>query len=421
VDRPPSRSSPRGRQARPLLLHPRVHEQEARGHIERTQHRVPRRCAYPAARQQPVARLDPEPQAVLLQHPAERRVGGAAGEEVCDGFVLALPPLGVRDDGVDWEGGRGIRLRAPHSVERRVARPALDERAGAAALPAHDGRHEEPDAPRLQASDDVRREERAVQIEALDLYTLIADETQHLLDDAQLAVRTLDERQRDRHPPSGEDGVRGRVGVEPGGAGLRLPSHNLVFVLPWLPVVRDERVVDGDLQRASGEQARRLLREQPVRPLEERLKREAAEAVSDDALGRGELVLLAYPAGGCLPRRGQREHAGHVARRVLAMEPPAQQPRDPEHRRLGDPLRRDPSRAMVICPASACSPGALPGSVIPSSSHVCTNTGTGGMTPNPFQERNVGGRSRLRQRTTLRTTEIRSLPVSQGWCRAEST
>jgi homoserine acetyltransferase len=66
----------------------------------------------------------------------------------------------------------------------------------------------------------------------------------------------------------------------------------------------------------------------------------------------------------------------------------AQESEDPEHGRLDDLLGRDPSadvlEAMVICPASACSFGAPPGSAIPCLAHVCTNTGTGGMAPNRF-------------------------------------
>ena len=187
---------------------------------------------------------------------------------------------------------------------------------------------------------------------------------------SKLPVRALHERQCDGDPPPREDGVGGGIGMEPGGAGLRLSPHDFILLLLRLPMVRDERVVDGDLERTLREQAGCLLGEQSVRPLEQRPHGKAAEAVSDHALARSAFVLLAYPARGCLPRRGEREHARHVLRGVLALEPPAQEPQNPEHGHLDDLLGGDPfPGAMIICPTSTCSFGALRGSAIPSLRH----------------------------------------------------
>jgi len=385
VDRPSSWLPPGRGEVGPLLSHPRVHEQEACGHIEDPQLRVPRRGPYPAAGQQPIARLDAEPEPVLLLHPDERRMGRAAGIEIGDGLVLPLPTLGVSHDDMDGEGGDCLRPRALHRVQRRVARPALDECAGAVPRPAHYRWNEELDVPRLEVSDDVRGEERPVEVQALELDALTSDEADEFLDDFELPVRTPDERQRDGDPSAREDGVGGRVCVEPCGARLRLPPDGLVLLPLRFPVIRDERVVDGDPERAVREQAGRLLREKPVRPLAQGLHREVAKPVSDDAFRGGEFVLLADPARGCLPGRGEREDARHITVGVLSVEPLTQEPLDPEHGHLDDLLGGDPfPGAMVICPASTCSFGALRGSAIPSLAHVCTNTGTGGMAPNRF-------------------------------------
>ena len=269
-----------------------------------------------------------------------------------------------------------------------MALPPLGECAGAALLPAHYRGHEELDVPLLEASDDIGREEGSVQVEALDPDSLVADETEDLLEDLQPAICAPDEREGDGDPPSREDGVGGRIRVEPCGSTLGLSSDDFVLAPSRLSVVRDEGVVDGYLERASWEQTGCLLREQPVRPLEKRPQREVTEAVAHRALARSALVLLAYPAGGGFSGCCQREHAGDVLGRVLAVESLAQESEDPEHGYLDDLLGRDPSpgviEAMVICPASACSFGAPPGSAIPSLAHVCTNTGTGGMAPNRF-------------------------------------
>ena len=255
-----------------------------------------------------------------------------------------------------------------------MALPALDECAGALRLPAHYRRHEELDVPFLEVSYGIGCEERPVQIEAFDLDALVADETEDLLKDLQRAICAPHEREGDGDSPSREDGIRRRVCVEPCGSTFGRSSHDFVLALPRLSVVRDESVVDSYLERASWEQAASLLREQPVRPLEKRLEREVTEAVAHYAFGRSTLVLLAYPAGGGFSGCRQSEHAGDVIGGVFAMESPAEEPKDPEHRRLCDLLRGDPSpgvpRARVICPTSTCSLGALRGSAIPSLRHV---------------------------------------------------
>lgn len=110
----------------------------------------------------------------------------AGGIEAGDGFALPLPPL--------------------------------DECAGALPIPAHYRGHEELDVPRLEVSDDVGGEERPVEVEALEPDALALDEADEFLDDFELPVRTPDERQCDCHPSPREDGVGGRIGVEPGGA-----------------------------------------------------------------------------------------------------------------------------------------------------------------------------------------------------------
>lgn len=162
-------------------------------------------------------------------------------------------------------------------------------------------------------------------------------------------------------------------------------SSDLVFRFPGSPVVRDEGVVDSYLERAFGQQAGYLFGEQPVRLLEKRLQRKMPETVSHRALARGPLVLLAYPVGGGPSGGSQCEHAGYVVRRIHTAGSLAKQTEDPEHRCLDDFLGSDPCprvlTARVVCPTSTCSLGALRGSVIPSTVHVCTNTGTGGMIP----------------------------------------
>ena len=90
-----SRSSSLRGQAVPLLPDPRVHEQEARGHIHGPQLRILRGCADPALRHEPVARFDLEPQAVLLEHAVQGRVLRAAGKQVCDGPDTGPTPAAI--------------------------------------------------------------------------------------------------------------------------------------------------------------------------------------------------------------------------------------------------------------------------------------------------------------------------------------
>ena len=317
-------SSPLGRQPPPFLLDPCVHEQEARGHIHLPQLRVIRGRTNPALRHEPVARLYPEPEAVLLEHAVRGRVLRAAGEQVCDGLVLALSSLGVCGDCVDREDDHALGLLAPPGIQRRVALPALHQDAGPAAHASDNRGHGEAAPPQLEVLDDIDREEHPAQVEALDVYALAGDEADDLVEDLQLAVRAPHERKGDGHPPSRDDRVGGGIGMEPGRSMLRLAPHDLVVSLQRLPMVRDEGVVDGYLEGALRERTGRLLRKESVSPLQQGLQREAAEMVSHDALDRGVLVLLAYPAGRYLPGGCQGEYAGDVLRGVLPLEASAE-------------------------------------------------------------------------------------------------